>query len=105
MKVKELIEKLRELDPNLDVYYGVSDTWFWTADEVEVCDPDNFGVDVCLIYHQVIVMKVKELIEKLQMYDQESIVRTEHEGEYCGAHIFDIVVRNDEDFGKFIMII
>ena len=51
MKVKELIEKLRELDSNLDVYYGVSDTWFWAAYEVEVCDPDNFGEDVCLIYH------------------------------------------------------
>lgn len=49
MKVKELIEKLQELNPNLDVYYGVSDTWFWAANEVEVCDPDNFGVDVCLI--------------------------------------------------------
>jgi len=53
----------------------------------------------------VVEMKVKELIEKLQMYDQESIVRTEHEGEYCGAHVYDIIVRNDEDFGKFIMII
>jgi len=51
MKVKELIEKLRELDSNLDVYYGVSDTWFWSADCLEVCDPDNFGEDVCLIYH------------------------------------------------------
>jgi len=50
-------------------------------------------------------MKVKELIEKLQLYDQESIVRVEHEGEYCGAHIYDIIVRNDYDFGKFIMII
>lgn len=66
MKVKELIEKLRELDPDLDVYYGVSDTWFWTADEVEVCDPDNFGEDVCLIYLQVVEMNVGELIEKLQ---------------------------------------
>jgi hypothetical protein len=50
-------------------------------------------------------MKVKELIEKLQMYDQECIVRTEHEGDYCGTHIFNVVVRNDEDFGKLIMII
>ena len=105
MKVKELIEKLRELDSNLDVYYGVSDTWFWSADCLEVCDPDNYGEDVCLIYHQVVEMKVKELIEKLQLYDQESIVRVEHEGEYCGAHIYDIIVRNDYDFGKFIMII
>lgn len=50
-------------------------------------------------------MKVYELIEKLKMYDSENIVRIEHEGEYCGAHIFDLIVRNDEDFGKFIMII
>ena len=51
MNVGELIEKLKELNPNLPVYFGVSDTWFWAAYEVEVCDPDNFGVDVCLIYH------------------------------------------------------
>ena len=50
-------------------------------------------------------MKVRELIERLQMYDQESIVRIEHEGEYCGAHIFDIIVRKDNDFGEFIVII
>lgn len=50
-------------------------------------------------------MKVKELIEKLQMYDQESVVRIEHEGEYCGIPIFDIIVRDDDDFGKFIIII
>ena len=105
MNVGELIEKLKELNPNLLVYFGVSDTWFWSADCLEVCDPDNFGEDVCLIYHQVVEMNVRELIERLQMHDQESIVRTEHEGEYCGAHIFDIIVRNDEDFGKFIMII
>ena len=105
MNVGELIEKLKELNPNLPVYFGVSDTWFWSADCLEVCDPDNFGVDVCLIYHQVVEMKVKELIEKLQKYDSECIVRIEHEGEYCGFHIFDIIVRNDEDFGKFILII
>ena len=105
MNVGELIEKLKELNPNLPVYFGVSDTWFWSADCLEVCDPDNFGEDVCLIYHQVVEMKVYELIEKLQKYDSECIVRIEHEGEYCGFHIFDIIVRNDEDFGKFIMII
>ena len=74
MKVKELIEKLRELDSNLDVYYGVSDTWFWSADCLEVCDPDNFGEDVCLIYHQVVEMKVKELINKLKTLDQERTI-------------------------------
>jgi hypothetical protein len=51
MNVGELIEKLKELNPNLPVYFGVSDTWFWSADCLEVCDPDNFGEDVCLIYH------------------------------------------------------
>ena len=53
MSVGELIEMLKELNPNLPVYFGVSDTWFWSADCLEVCDPDNFGEDVCLIYHQV----------------------------------------------------
>jgi len=51
MNVGELIDKLKELNPNLPVYFGVSDTWFWSADCLEVCDPDNFGEDVCLIYH------------------------------------------------------
>ena len=74
MKVSELIEKLKELNPNLDVYYGVSDTWFWSADCLEVCDPDNFGEDVCLIYHQVVEMKVKELINKLKTLDQERTI-------------------------------
>lgn len=71
MNIGELIEKLKELNPNLPVYFGVSDTWFWSADYLEVCDPDNFGEDVCLIYHQVVEMKVKELIEKLQDFDPE----------------------------------
>ena len=51
MKVSELITELQKVDPDLSVYFGVSDTWFWSADCLEVCDPDNFGVDVCLIYH------------------------------------------------------
>lgn len=51
MNVGELIEKLKELNPNLPVYFGVSGIWFWSADCLEVCDPDNFGEDVCLIYH------------------------------------------------------
>ncbi len=109
MKVKELIEKLRELDSNLDVYYGVSDTWFWTADEVEVCDPDNFGVDVCLIYHQVIVMKVKELIEKLQEFDSDC---QEMEIRYfnCtseGESIFEVGIQYPamyENFNDYILI-
>ena len=74
MKVSELIEKLKELNPNLPVYFGVSDTWFWSADCLEVCDPDNFGEDVCLIYHQVVEMKVKELINKLKTLDQERTI-------------------------------
>ena len=74
MNVGELIEKLWELDPNLPVYFGVSDTWFWSADCLEVCDPDNFGEDVCLIYHQVVEMKVKELINKLKTLDQERTI-------------------------------
>lgn len=51
MKVSELIAELQKVDPDLPVYFGVSDTWFWSADCLEVCDPDNFGEDVCLIYH------------------------------------------------------
>ena len=105
MNVGELIEKLKELNPNLPVYFTGNGTGVWFASDLEVCDPDNFGEDVCLIYHQVVEMKVYELIEKLKMYDSENIVRIEHEGEYCGAHIFDLIVRNDEDFGKFILII
>ena len=104
MNVGELIEKLKELNPNLPVYFTGNGTGVWFASDLEVDEHEYYG-EVCMIYHQVITMKVKELIERLQMYDQESIVRTEHEGEYCGAHIFDIIVRNDEDFGKFIMII
>lgn len=110
MNVGELIEKLKELNPNLPVYFGVSDTWFWSADCLEVCDPDNFGEDVCLIYHQVKEMNVGELIEELKKYESDMEVKyfyLDSFGRIVGETITDIEIwcpDETDNYDEFVLI-
>ena len=110
MNVGELIKELQKVDPDLPVYFGVSDTWFWSADCLEVCDPDNFGEDVCLIYHQVVEMKVYELIEELKKYESEMEVRfvyLDSFGRIKGEIITDIEIwcpDESDNYEEFVLI-
>ena len=50
MNVDELIEKLKELNPNLPVYFTGNGTGVWFASDLEVDELEYYG-EVCMIYH------------------------------------------------------
>ena len=70
MNVGELIEKLQELNPNLPVYFTGNGTGVWFASDLEVDEHEYYG-EVCMIYHQVVEMKVRELIKILDELDSD----------------------------------
>ena len=51
MKVKELIEKLQDFDPELDVFFSGNGTGIWFANNVENEYLDDYCINVCMIYH------------------------------------------------------
>lgn len=109
MNVGELIEKLKELNPNLPVYFTGNGTGVWFASDLEVDEHEYYG-EVCMIYHQVITMNVGELIEELKKYESEMEVKffyLDSFGRIVGEIITDIEIwcpDETDNYEEFVLI-